>query len=84
MGTILLLFSGPRKHAGNLKEQIGLLGMEVEDFDIANGPEYDLVDDAVWDPLLKRIVAGKYLAIFPHRHAVPFQGCAMHQGAHHP
>lgn len=40
------------------------MGFEVEDFDIANGPKYDLAGDANWGPLYKRITAGEYRAIF--------------------
>ena len=39
-----------------MKEPLNLLGFEVGDFDTANGTEYDLVDDATWDPFHERIV----------------------------
>ena len=37
-------------------------GFECHNYDIKNGPEFDLVDNAVWEPLLRSIAAGEYLA----------------------
>ena len=49
-GKILLLFSGPRAHRGNLTEQLTNCGFVVNDYDIANGVQFVLTDDAIWDP----------------------------------
>ena len=45
-------------------QQLQACGHEVDDYDFANGEQYDLTDDAVWEPLHKRIKTGDYLAIF--------------------
>lgn len=60
---ILLLFSGPRQRQGSLREYLHNFSFTVEDYDLANGESYDLIDDAIWDPLYGRIKAGKFLAI---------------------
>ena len=63
-GNILLLFSGPRSHRGNLTEQLANCGFVVNDYDIANGEQFDLTDDAIWYPLYRSISAGEYQAVF--------------------
>ena len=60
----MLLFSGPRSHRGNLTEQLTNCGFVVNDYDIANGEQFDLTDDAIWDPLYRSISAGEYQAVF--------------------
>ena len=40
------------------------MGLECVNYDILNGSQFDLVDDAVWEPLLRRIDAGEYAACF--------------------
>ena len=37
-------------------------GFTCHNYDIKNGPDCDLVDNAVWEPLLRSIAAGEYLA----------------------
>lgn len=62
-GKILLLFSGPRCTSGNLASLLETAGFEVVDFDTANGPQFDLVDDLVWEPLRRRIEDDEFLAL---------------------
>ena len=59
---ILLLFSGPRLGAGTLKEYLESYNFIVADFDITNGSQYDILDDAVWDPLWKEVQARGFCA----------------------
>lgn len=63
-GICLLLFSSPREATGSLKELFTSCNFEVEDFDPCNGSQLDLTDDAIWDPLLKKVEAGEFQAIF--------------------
>jgi hypothetical protein len=60
-GVALLLFSGSSSRtSGSLQSHLELLGFTVEAYDILNGAAGDLSDDAVWDPLLRRIKSGIY------------------------
>ena len=59
---ILLMFSGPRLGAGTLKEYLESYNFIVADFDIVNGSQYDILDDAVWDPLWKKVQARGFCA----------------------
>lgn len=58
----LLLFSGPRAKDGGLQQCLESHGFSVQAFDIFNGPEFDLTDDAIWDPLHARIMAGEFVS----------------------
>ena len=38
------------------------LGFEVDAYDIINGAQFDIADDAVWDPLHAQLRAGQFSA----------------------
>ena len=61
--TVLILFSGRQDVSGNLESCLTKLGLHVESFDIINGSGFDLSDDAIWEPLHKRIVSGEFAAV---------------------
>ena len=60
--TILLLCGGPNKRDSSLFNLFLIAGFECVNYDIENGSQFDLVDDAVWEPLLRSIAAGEYAA----------------------
>ena len=37
-------------------------GYDCHNFDLKNGSDCDLTDDAVWDPILRDVAAGEYAA----------------------
>ncbi len=39
-------------------------GAECDNWDLVNGPQFDLADDAAWDPLVARVRAKEYAAAF--------------------
>ena len=59
---ILLLCGGPNRRDMSLFNLLVIAGFDCEDYDLANGSQFDLVDDAVWEPLLRRITVGEYAA----------------------
>ena len=40
------------------------MGLDCVNYDILNGSQCDLVDDAVWEPLMRRIAASEFAACF--------------------
>jgi hypothetical protein len=71
----LLLFSGSSTRTdGTLQSHLEVLGFTVEAYDLLNGAAGDLSDDAVWDPLLRRIQSGIFtVAVI----AAPFRVSGM-------
>ena len=61
---ILLLFSGPPRPATSMQHYLLKLGVLSEAFDITLGQQYNLVDDSVWRPLVAKLHAGEYSALF--------------------
>ena len=61
---ILLLCGGPNTRESSLFHLLIKAGFECVNYDILNGSQFDLVDDAVWEPLLSSIAAGEYAACF--------------------
>ena len=60
--TVLILFSGRQNVSGNLESCLTIFGVHVEAFDLVNGSNLDLSDDAIWEPLHMRIVNGEFAA----------------------
>ena len=61
--AVLILSSGRQGVPGNLESCLTKIGLLVEAFDIINGSNFDLSDDAIWEPLHKRIVSGEFAAV---------------------
>ena len=53
--SALILFSGSDGSTKNLKFYLVSVGFTVCTYDILDGEQYDLTDDAVWEPLLCRL-----------------------------
>ena len=53
---------GPNRRETSLFNLIVIAGFECVNYDIENGSQFDLVDDAVWEPLMHRIAAGEFVA----------------------
>ena len=47
---------------GSLYNLFRKAGSDCDNFDVVNGPAFDLTDDAVWDELLRSVAAGEYSA----------------------
>jgi len=64
----LLLFAGPRR-TGSVKDWLLKLGseigaaVEVDDFDLVNGPQHDLMDDYVWRKVLEKVKSNSYSGV---------------------
>ena len=63
MPSLLILFAGPSSNEGNLAFHFQLLGYTVVTYDVLDGPQNDLLDDAVWDPIYSRIQGGEFKAL---------------------
>ena len=64
---VLLLFSGPfdmGSGMGRLATRFHALGYIVDEYDICNGSQYDLSDDAVWSTVVDRLSRGIYWGVF--------------------
>ena len=61
---ILLLCGGPNSRDVSLYNQLVAIGFDCTNFDRLNGQQFDLVDDVVWDEILRDIAAGEYVAAF--------------------
>ena len=61
-GKILILCGGPNGREDSMYALLEAAGFVCHNYDIKNGPEFDLVDNAVWEPLLRSIAAGEYMA----------------------
>ena len=69
---ILLLCGGPNDRLGSLFELIVASGLDCTNFDIVNGPLYDLSDTFVFDRLERRVRAGDYAAAIASPECSPF------------
>ena len=80
----VLLFSGKHGIEGSLKQQFESSGVVVVDYDTANGPNYNIADDFIWDPLLKRVEDGTICSqsLLP-LHAGRFLACGGCLVGHH-
>ena len=74
---VLLLFMGPSDSTSSLGFHCRKLGMECDEYDVLNGPTYDVVDNSVWETLLKRIQSGYYSGLFA---APPSDACLKSRG----
>ena len=63
INNILLLFFGPRNAPDSLKEELDGSGLQVEDYDLVNGVEFDIADDVVWGQILGQLEAGHFAAL---------------------
>ncbi len=61
---VLLLCAGPDMRESSLLNLLRKAGVDGENWDLANGPQYDIADDANWDPLLARVRAKEFAAAF--------------------
>ena len=48
---VLLLCGGPDEREDSLANLFRACGMECTNYDLTNGPQFDIVDDSVWDAL---------------------------------
>ena len=60
---------GPRNSPGSLKEKMESSGLQVEDYDLINGVEFDSADDFVWGQIIGKLEAGHLRHLLP-RHLV--------------
>ena len=61
---VLLLCAGPNERELSLLNLLVKSGAEGENWDLVNGPTFDLSDDATWDPLVARVRLSEYAAAF--------------------
>jgi hypothetical protein len=61
---ILLLCAGPDDRFDGLIQLLKNAGYEPDNYDTANGAQFDLVDDAISDPIAARVAGGEYVAAF--------------------
>ena len=61
---VLLMFFRSSSSAHSLKFYLESVGFKVSSYDIVDGPQCDLSDDAVWGPLYNRLQCGKFIAAF--------------------
>jgi hypothetical protein len=61
---IAILCGGPNAREDSLFHLLQSAGICVEAWDTANGPNGDLTDDAIWDPLEARIRMREFVGIF--------------------
>ena len=59
---VLLLCAGPDDRFDGLTQLIKAAGFVPENFDTANGAQFDLVDDAISDPIAVSVAGGEYVA----------------------
>ena len=62
--SVVILFSGSGHSPNSLKFYLESVGFVVYTFDTLDGMQYDLTDDAVWDPLYAQLQSGKFIAAF--------------------
>ena len=62
--SALILFSGSEGSSKSLKFYLASVGFNVCTYDILDGEQYDLTDDAVWDPLLCRLRNREFTVAF--------------------
>ena len=60
----LLLFSGPLSNPHNLSHALQRIGIATDTYDVCNSSAQDLSDDAVWDPIERKLQEGKYACLF--------------------
>ena len=58
--TLLHLFSGPSGRSDGLASCLAEIGWDCEEWDILNGPDFDLTDNENWCRLSSRISVGCY------------------------
>lgn len=58
-----MLCSGPRELPGTLQTCLQNLGLNVDAYDVVDGPSGDISDDAIWDDIMGSIRCGKYVAL---------------------
>ena len=56
--------SAPNSRDVSLYNLLVVAGFDCTNVDRLNGQQFDLVDDVVWDDILRDIVAGEYVATF--------------------
>ena len=56
----LHMFSGPAGRSDGLASALRLLGCDCEDWDIENGDDFDLADDAAYRKLRSRVIQGEF------------------------
>ena len=69
-GAVLLLCSGLRRPHGSTAAWYSL-GLAVHDYDIRNGPQYDLADQAIGFPFWRKRERDFMLQSSPHLPAAP-------------
>ena len=63
--TVLLLCAGPNERDDSLYNLLRKVpGINCINYDIANGTQFDIVDDTVWDRLITAVSALEYVACF--------------------
>ena len=62
--VVLLLFMGSSDSSTSLASHCRKPGMECDEYDVINGPAFDIADNSVWEPLLGRIQSGHYSGLF--------------------
>lgn len=60
----LLLCAGPEGNTDNLHSFLAKAGFSVDAFDVLDGSQCDITDDAVWDPIHAKLNVGLYMAVF--------------------
>ncbi len=61
---VLLLCSGPDFRQVSLSNLLQQAGFGVQSYDVVNGPDGDVTDDAVWDRILVQLSAAEYAGVF--------------------
>jgi hypothetical protein len=61
---VLLLCAGPDERDLSLVNLLRKCGADGENWDLQNGPQFDLADDATWDPLVVRVRSKEFAAAF--------------------
>ena len=60
---VLVLCSGPATNPDNIQHILRLFGLDVDAYDIIQGPAGDISDGAIWDEVIAKIKRGEYCAI---------------------
>ena len=58
---ILLLCGGPDDREDSLTNLFRASGLECTNYDLTNGPQFDIVDDSVWDKLYTEASSMEYV-----------------------
>ncbi len=61
---VLLLCAGPDVRESSLLNLLRKAGADGENWDLENGPQFDLSDDATWDALVERVRSREFAAAF--------------------